>query len=169
MQALGEQARVLRQGLESRLGIKMSSAHPRVSWMADHAVDVISKCEVGPGGRIGYERMKGKARSHEIMEIGEQIQYKFPRRTRRHEEEQEGKWGKGYFLGQYWRTGEALTAGGMQKNFRAPEECLGAGILTQTYNQEIFVCDSWLRPRLSRPQAQGGGSTDYYNFSGRTP
>lgn len=50
---------MLRQDLESRLRIKMSSAHAIVSSMVEHAFDVLSKYEVGADGRTGYERMRG--------------------------------------------------------------------------------------------------------------
>lgn len=72
-QALGEQVRVVRQGLEARLGNNMRSYHSVLAWMVEHAADVISKYEVGTDGRTVYERMKGNPCSHEIVEFGEHI------------------------------------------------------------------------------------------------
>lgn len=56
--SLGELVRVLREGLENRLGIKLNGAHLAVAWMVELPADTLSKYEVGVDGRTGYERMK---------------------------------------------------------------------------------------------------------------
>lgn len=88
---MSEQVRVVRQGLEGRLGIKVRSSHPVAAWMVEHAADVISKYEVGADGCTGYERMKGKPCSHEIVDFGENIRVKYPKGSCRQEEKLEGK------------------------------------------------------------------------------
>ena len=60
VQAIGEQVRVLRRGLEQRLGLKLSGKHPVTSWLVEHAADLLSRYQVGDDGRTGYERLKGE-------------------------------------------------------------------------------------------------------------
>ena len=43
VQAIGEQVRVLRRGLELRLGLKVSGRHPVMAWLVEHTADVLSK------------------------------------------------------------------------------------------------------------------------------
>ena len=40
VQAIGEQVRVQRRGLEQRLGLKLSGKHPVMSWLVEHAADL---------------------------------------------------------------------------------------------------------------------------------
>lgn len=60
VQALREQVPMLRQGLEARLGVNVRGPHPMVSWMGEHATGaggIVSRCEVGVGGRTEYDAM----------------------------------------------------------------------------------------------------------------
>ena len=63
VQAVGEQVRVLRRGLEQRLGVKLSGKHPVMAWLVEHAADLISRFQVGDDGRTAYEMMKGRSAS----------------------------------------------------------------------------------------------------------
>lgn len=62
-----EQVRVLRHGLEARFGIKVWGTQPLIAWLAEHAVDILSKCEVSADGRTSYATMKGKPCIHEAV------------------------------------------------------------------------------------------------------
>lgn len=90
---------VLRLGLESRLGIKLGGTHPVMTWLVEHAADVLSKYEVGLDGRTAYERSKGKPCTHEMVEFGERIRFKYSKGSRRQDEKMEGKWGRAIFWG----------------------------------------------------------------------
>lgn len=83
VQPLGSQVRVLRQRLETRLGIRVRGAHPTVSWMAEHVADILSNNGVGLDGEAEYERMKGAACSHAIVESGDTFHRKYPNGSRR--------------------------------------------------------------------------------------
>ena len=118
VQALGEQVRVLRRGLEQRLGLKLSGKHPITAWLVEHAADLLSKYQVGDDGRTGYERWKGKPFHGEEIEFGEKVHYRENLKARAKQNKLEIRWGEGFYLGRWWRTGEAVvgTIGG---TFRA--------------------------------------------------
>lgn len=108
VQAIGEQVRVLRRGLEQRLGLKLSGKHPVMSWLVEHAADLLSRYQVGDDGRTGYERLKGKKCKQEMVEFGEKVHYRYNPKAKAKDEKLEVKWGEGFFLGKWWRTGEAV-------------------------------------------------------------
>ena len=108
VKALGEHVRVLRAGLQGRLGLVMKSSHPVMTWLVQHAADCISKYQVNEDGKTAYERLKGKRFNRVAVEFGEKIHYK--RSGKGHKEHKiEGKWNEGYFLGFHWRTSEAIV------------------------------------------------------------
>ena len=108
VQAIGEQVRVLRRGLERRLGLKVSGKHPVMAWLVEHAADVLSKNQVGGDGRTAYELLKGKKSQQETVEFGEKVHYRYNLKARSKDEKLEVKWGEGFFLGKWWRSGEAV-------------------------------------------------------------
>lgn len=61
--ALGEQVRVLRSGLNNRLGIRLKGSHPALAWLAEPAADALSKHEVGSDGRTGIREDDGETLS----------------------------------------------------------------------------------------------------------
>ena len=107
VQAVGEQIRVLRKALESRVGLSLCSSHPVLAWLIEHAADVISKYQVGDDGKTAYERLKGKKFDKEIVEFGEKVHYWYEKKGGK-ENKLEVKWGEGFFLGLRWRTGVAI-------------------------------------------------------------
>lgn len=153
--ALGGQVRVIRQGLESRVGVKMRGSHPVVAWTVEHAADAISKYEAGSDGRTMYERMSGKPCSHEIVEFGGRIRYRCPKGSRRHEETMEHEWGEG----SSWESAgeqekhswehqrasdghlqfeERVLTVGTRMGYYAPEALLVAGISKQKFSLGMF-------------------------------
>lgn len=48
--------RVLRHGLEARLGVRLKGSHPWATWLLEQAADALSKYETRVDGRTGYER-----------------------------------------------------------------------------------------------------------------
>ena len=114
VQALGEQVRVLRRGLEQRLGLRLSGKHPVTAWLVEHAADLLSKYQVGNDGKTGYERWKGKPYRSEEIEFGEKVHYRLNLKAKSNREKLEVRWGEGFYLGRWWRTGEAIigAAGG---------------------------------------------------------
>ena len=115
VQAVAEQVRVLRRGLEQRLGVRLSGKHPVTAWLVEHAADLLSKYQIGDDGKTGYERWKGKRFQQEEVEFGEKIHYRENLKARAKQLKLEARWGEGFYLGRWWRTGEAIigTASGI--------------------------------------------------------
>ena len=116
VQAVEEQVRVVRHGLEMRLGMKISGKHPVVCWLNEHAGDLLSKYQVGEDGKTGYQRLKGKKYRGEEVEFGEKVHYRLKRGAR--QEKLMSRWAEGFYLGKVWRTREAIigTKSGVHKS-----------------------------------------------------
>ena len=109
VQSVSEQVRVIRRGLEQRLGLKLSSKHPVMTWLVEHSADLISKYQVGEDGKTAYERWKGKRFTMEEIEFGEKIHYRMNMKNKTQQEKLEARYGEGFYMGRWWRTGEALV------------------------------------------------------------
>ena len=59
-------------------------------------------------GKTAHERLKGKRFSRAAVEYREKIHFKKSTKGNK-ENKLDGKWNAGYFLGFYWRTGEAVV------------------------------------------------------------
>ena len=116
VQAVEEQVRVVRHGLETRLGMKISGKHPFVCRLIEHAGDLLSKYQVGEDGKTGYQRLKGKKYRGDEVEFGEKVHYSLKRGAR--QEKLESRLAEGFYLGKVWRTGEAIigTKSGVHKS-----------------------------------------------------
>jgi hypothetical protein len=111
VQAVGEQARVLRKALDERVGYRLESAHPVLVWTIEHAADILSKYLVCDDGKTAQERMKGKNFDKELVEFGENVHHRFEKRGGK-ESKLEVKWAEGFFLEVLWRTGEIIVGNG---------------------------------------------------------
>jgi hypothetical protein len=109
VQSVSEQVRVIRRGLEQRLGLKLSCKHPVMTWLVEHSADLISKYQVGEDGKTAYERWKGKRFTMEEIEFGEKIHYRLNMKNKAQQEKLEVRYGEGFYMGRWWRTGEALV------------------------------------------------------------
>ena len=95
VQAVAEHVRVIRRGLEQRLGLKLSGKHPLTSWLVEHAADLLSRFQVGDDGRTGYERPKGKKCKQEVAEFGEKVRYQYNLKAKAKDDKMEVRWGEG--------------------------------------------------------------------------
>ena len=109
VQAVAEQVRVIRRGLEVRLGLKLSCKHPVTCWLVEHCADLISKYQVGDDGKTAYERWKGKRFTLEELEFGEKVHYRLNMKGKAKQDKLEVRYGEGFYLGRWWRTGEAVV------------------------------------------------------------
>jgi hypothetical protein len=62
--------------LERKTGSKVPSKHPLITWLVEHAADVVTKYLQASDGRTGYERLYGKQVHEEGLEFGERVHYK---------------------------------------------------------------------------------------------
>ena len=70
--------RTMLLALESRLDAKIPVTHHVITWLVEHAADVLNKFAVGIDGRTAYERIKGKKYHGEMVEFGRRVMYKIP-------------------------------------------------------------------------------------------
>ena len=70
--------RAMLLALESRLDAKILVTHHVITWLVEHAADVLNKFAVGINGRTAYERIKRKKYHGEMVEFGRRVMYKIP-------------------------------------------------------------------------------------------
>ena len=78
VQSVECQARTVLIALQKRLEVKVPVTHTIVTWLVEHAADLLNKFAVGPDGRTAFERIKGKTYRGEVVEFGRKILYKIP-------------------------------------------------------------------------------------------
>ena len=108
VQTVEGQVRTLLVALDGRLKGKVSVFHRVVTWLVEHAVDLINKFAVGADGKTAYERVKGKRYRGEGVEFGRKVMYKVPCKP-------EGglmneRWIEGVWLGKRYLSDEHLVA-----------------------------------------------------------
>ena len=77
VQAIQEQTRVMRHALEARLGANINGNHPVITWLIEHAADVLNKYSIGEDGKTPYERVKGNTYTADEVEFGERVHFKY--------------------------------------------------------------------------------------------
>ena len=108
VQSVGEQIRVLRKALESRVGYRLPGSHPALAWMVEHASDLLYKFLAGSDGKTAHERLKGKKYDQELAEFGEKVHYRLDKKSITNK--LEAKWAEGFFFGILWRSCEAIVS-----------------------------------------------------------
>ena len=107
IQAVQEQFRVMKDGLESRLGKRIPRGHVMIPWLVAHASDAMVRYKVGDDGKTAHERWKGRAFKRVTPEIGEVIH--FLRAGTRGKDKDEVRWVEGCFLGIRHESGEIIV------------------------------------------------------------
>ena len=76
-----EQVRVMKSALEECMKCEVSSRHPILAFLAEHAGKLMSRYQVGRDGRTAYELHAGKPYRKQLVEFGELV-YFMPIRPR---------------------------------------------------------------------------------------
>ena len=108
VQSVSEQVRVVRLGLEQRLGVQVPGAHPLTTWIVEHASDMLNKFMKGDDGKTPYQRLRGKTFQGTTVEFGERVHYLENIKGAPRKNKLDGKWSEGFYLGTAWRTGAAM-------------------------------------------------------------
>lgn len=66
-----DQVRTLRLALQSRIGKNIPQGHAAMSWIVQHAADVVTKFQARHDGRTAYQRLLGEPCKEEVLEFGE--------------------------------------------------------------------------------------------------
>ena len=72
-------ARVIKAGLERRLGKRIPRDHPIVPWIIRHAAGILNRRLVGKDGKTAHERARGRRWRKKGAEMGETVFYLKPR------------------------------------------------------------------------------------------
>ena len=92
--------------LEKKLGVVVPSKHPIMTWLVEHAVDMLNKYQVGSDGRTPYERIRGKPYKGEMIEFGRMVFHMYP--GKHSGGSMKERWGSGIFLGKLWSSDECI-------------------------------------------------------------
>jgi len=68
--------RTLKSALDERMGVKINTKHPVLTWMCEYASYMMNRLEVSADGRTAYERNKGKKATVLGLEFGEKVLWK---------------------------------------------------------------------------------------------
>ena len=71
-----DQVRTQRIALQRRIGRKIPAGHAAMTWLVQHAGDVITKYQVGHDGKTAFDRIMGKPCHEDIIEFGETVHYR---------------------------------------------------------------------------------------------
>ena len=108
IQSVEGQARVMKNALEDRLGVRLPAKHPIMPWLFEWSALVLNRYEVGKDGRTSYERCKGKKAKTLGLEFGESVLWK-RKPSGGHLGKLTSLWEDGVYLGIKSGTGEIIV------------------------------------------------------------
>ena len=76
VQSVEEMIRVHKLALESRLKCKVPCVHLIMSWLVEHAADVLNRYNIGLDGRTPYQRLKGRKFMGHMLEFGSSVMFR---------------------------------------------------------------------------------------------
>ena len=86
-----------------RIGRSVPSRHPTMTWMTQHAGELICKYQKNKDGKTAYEKLMGKPCREEILEFGEHVHYRI---SNIDTGSLDARWSTGVWLGKRWRSTE---------------------------------------------------------------
>ena len=102
------QIRVLKDVLETRLGVTVASNHNVLAWVVEFAGTLVNRYEAGHDGKTPYERLRGKSSRLLGLEFGELVNFRRApvgnRLTKL-----DSLWSDGVFLGYEAESVEMIT------------------------------------------------------------
>jgi hypothetical protein len=115
VQTIEGQVRVLKLGLEEKIGAEIAAGSNVVAFMAEYAAYLVNRMEVGKDGKTAMERNKGKKATVMGVEFGEKVLYK--KKAGQKMEKINPRWDLGIFVGVRNRSGEFMisTMDGIKK------------------------------------------------------
>ena len=100
------QFRAIKDGLEARIGTRITECMTIVPWMVIHAARTINRYQVGQDGKTAYKRWKGKEFRREVAEFGESVMYL--KAGTQGKDKFNPRWEKGLWLGARDETAEII-------------------------------------------------------------
>jgi hypothetical protein len=106
VQSIEEMVRVHKLALESRIKTKLPCTHEIMSWLVEHAADVLNRYSVGSDGRTPYQRLKGRKFVGHMLEFGCPIMFRVSGKVAGGIMQE--RWYPGIWLGKKLHTDEHL-------------------------------------------------------------
>ena len=106
VQLVQGQVRTIKDGLESRIGVKITGDMPIVTWLVIHAARTLNRFVVVSDGKTACRRWKGKEFKRDVVEFGESVMYL--KAGTRGVDKFAVRWEKGVWLGIRDETGEVI-------------------------------------------------------------
>ena len=93
--------RTLKICLGKRLGVKIPSSHPIISWLVEHAAWLLNTRTMGTDGLTAYHRTKGRSYAKRSVGFGEYIMYMLPKKGPQKDARAklDPRWANGYIMG----------------------------------------------------------------------
>ena len=108
VRSIEEMTRVLLLDLSDRVGHPISVSNPILSWVVEHAADLLNKYHVASDGKTAYERLKGREYKGETHAFGSRIMFRVCGKV--HGGVMRQRWQSGIWLGQRFSSGEHIVA-----------------------------------------------------------
>ena len=106
VQSIESFTRTHKLALEKKLGRKIPSSHPIMTWLVEHGADVLNKYLVGRDVKTPFERIKGKVYKGEMVEFGRRVFHMHP--GKHGGGSMKERWSAGVVLGKLWRSDEFM-------------------------------------------------------------
>ena len=105
------QFRAIKIGLERRIGKRVETNWPVLTWVAEHAAMMLNRYQVGRDGRTAYRRtVRERMCSESFVEFGEQVHVKHKRRPQTNRKQSlDSKWKTGTWVGMTSRSNEHIV------------------------------------------------------------
>ena len=107
VQSVEQYLRTLKSALDERIGVRIATQHPILTWLCEYAGYMMNRLEVSADGKTAYERCKGKRAQVLGLEFGEKVLWKFSAAGPKMEK-LKARWGYGLFVGVRAKSGELI-------------------------------------------------------------
>jgi hypothetical protein len=128
VQSVEQFLRTLKSALDQRMGVRVDTRHPVLTWLCEYASVIMNRAEVAADGKTAYERCKGKKIQMMGLEFAEKVLWKFPAKGPKLEK-LNARWGYGIFIGVRVKSNELIVVDAESKGLvyvrtvrRIPEE-----------------------------------------------
>ena len=82
IQLIEDDVRTLKSAFEERIEARLTSTHPLMKWLVEHAASLRNRYSTTQTGETPYERQHGQKASDKAIEFGERVFYFIPKKLR---------------------------------------------------------------------------------------
>ena len=108
VQSVEQYLRTLKSALDDRIGVRIDTKHPVLTWLCEYAGYMMNRLQVSSDGKTAYERTKGKKAEVLGLEFGEKVLWKYGTKGPKMEK-MNARWGYGLFIGVRTKSNELIV------------------------------------------------------------